>query len=66
MQMTELGRPTMEDKKHLEEQIKDLTNSIESLNKDLLKTNNFEEKQGIDIQIMRRTKELRRLRRLRK
>ena len=65
MQQTELDRPTMEDRKPLEEQIKELEQKIKDSNDQQDKLYGKENRQILP-EVWRWNKELRRLRRLRK
>lgn len=65
MMQTEASRLTREDKRELERRIKILEGEIEIYNQRATETTDWEEKEGLEVQIIWMTKELRRLRRLR-
>lgn len=65
MMQTEGERLTIDDKRELEKNIKELEREIENLNQMCKASSDWEEKDGIDVQIQSRTKKLRQLRRMR-
>jgi len=67
MQQTELDRPTIEDRKYLEEQIKELEDKISKANENHTCESNSGLCAGLVLpEVIKWNKELRRLRRLRK